>query len=306
MIELKNIRKEFSAGFIPRKVEVLKGLTFKVDKGEVLGYLGPNGAGKTTTIKILMDLIDATGGSASINGVDVRLTKARSAVGYLPEQPYFYHYLTGFEFLVYIGSLFKMPKDKRTKKADELIDRVGLKDSRDVALGKYSRGMLQRIGVAQALINDPEILILDEPLSGLDPVGRKEIIDLIIERKHLGNTIFFCSHILADTEQFCDRVCIIKKGELIAEGKLNEILNRDDSGKSIEIVFKTGNGFVQDQADKLGELRMISDSMYGLKVENIDSVNDVIIDLVNNNAKIHTVKRYRQSLEDLFLETIKQ
>lgn len=114
MIELKNIRKEFSAGFIPRKVEVLKGLTFKVDKGEVLGYLGPNGAGKTTTIKILMDLIDATGGSASINGVDVRLTKARSAVGYLPEQPYFYHYLTGFEFLVYIGSLFKMPKDKRT------------------------------------------------------------------------------------------------------------------------------------------------------------------------------------------------
>ncbi len=305
MVELIEIRKEFSTGFIPRKTEVLKGLTFKVEKGEVFGYLGPNGAGKTTTIKILMNLIDASSGSASINGIDVNKTVARSTVGYLPEQPYFYHYLTGFEFLDYIGTLFKLSENKRKMKAEELLEQVGLKDAKDKPLGKYSRGMLQRIGIAQALINDPDILILDEPLSGLDPVGRKEIIDLIIERKFLGNTIFFCSHILADTEQFCDRVGIIQKGRLIAEGKLSEILNKDDSGKNIEIVFNTEENFDISVAEKLGYLRKISNSMYGLKVDHVDNANEVLQKLMASNAKIHTVKRYKQSLEDLFLETIK-
>ncbi|MCP4727241.1 MAG: ABC transporter ATP-binding protein [bacterium] len=305
MIQLKGIRKNYKAGFIPKEVEVLKGLDLEVNKGEVFGYLGPNGAGKTTTIKILMDLMPPTEGSASINGIDVKKPDSRLKVGYLPEQPYFYDYLTGFEIVDYCGRLFRIPNEVRIKRADELIERVGLKDVRDKPLVKYSRGMLQRIGIAQALINDPDILILDEPLSGLDPVGRKEVIDLIIERKDLGNTVFFSSHILADTEQFCDKVGIINKGILIAEGKLNEILKTSEEGKNIEIVFKVDKEFAISKTGELGELRKISNSIYGLKVEQVDDVNEVLSKLISNNAKIHTVKRYKQSLEDLFFETIK-
>ncbi|MFC1564296.1 ABC transporter ATP-binding protein [candidate division KSB1 bacterium] len=306
MILLTGISKTFKAGFIPKEVEVLKGLDLKVEKGEVFGFLGPNGAGKTTTIKILMNLIAPTSGSASIDGISVKDAGSRSKTGYLPEQPYFYHYLSAFELVDYCGRLFRIPDKIRVKRADELIERVGLAESRDMHLGKFSRGMLQRIGIAQALINDPEILIFDEPLSGLDPVGRKEIIDLIVERKNLGNTIFFSSHILADTEQFCDRVGIIKKGSIITEGKLNEILDTSNGGKSIEIVFTFDGKPGDNGINGFGELRKISGNMYALKVESVDDVNPVLKNLIENNAKINTVKRYKQSLEDIFLETIKQ
>ena len=209
MIKLENITKWYSKGFIPKKVEILKGVTLTVNKGDVFGYLGPNGAGKTTTIKILLNLLKSDKGSAQINGIDVTNPKSRQSVGYLPEQPCYYDYLTGKEFLDYCGSLFRIQKQSLQKKIDELLEKVGLENARNTHLRKYSRGMLQRIGIAQALINDPEVLILDEPLSGLDPHGRKDVLDIIIEQKNKGNTIFFSSHILADAESLCDNIGII-------------------------------------------------------------------------------------------------
>ena len=206
MLELKNISKTFSTGFIPKKVTALNSLSLFVNPGEVYAFLGPNGAGKTTTIKIILGIVSANSGSIKINGVDFKDRKSRQNIGYLPDQPYFYDDLTPVEYLKFTGKLYGMSGNEIKQKTEELLELVGLKGKEKQRLRSYSRGMLQRLGMAQALIHDPKLLILDEPMTGLDPVGRKEFRDLILSLKERGKTIFFSSHILADAEMISDQI----------------------------------------------------------------------------------------------------
>jgi ABC-2 type transport system ATP-binding protein len=209
-----------------RRTTALKDLNLKVEAGQIFGLLGPNGAGKSTTIKILMGIIYPTSGTASLLGRPLGERDVKSKIGFLPENPYFYDYLKGEEFLDYYGQLYGMPKAARRKRIDELFTLVGLPPhAPNLPLKGYSKGMLQRIGLAQSLLNDPELVVLDEPQSGLDPMGRKEIRDLILSLRDHGKTVFFSSHILSDAEMICDRVAIVNHGKLVAEGETHALLS---------------------------------------------------------------------------------
>lgn len=223
-IRLENIRRSFKNHFWQKETEVLKGITLEIHAGEVFGFLGPNGAGKTTTIKIITGLIRQGAGRVAIFGMAPTSLQARQRIGFLPESPYFYEHLTGFEFLKIHGSLSN--RINAGKEINGLLERVGLDRARKVQLRSYSRGMLQRIGIAQALIGAPDLLILDEPLTGLDPIGRKEIKDVILEEKKKGTTIFFSSHILPDAEAVCDRVGIVIEGQIREVGALSDLLKK--------------------------------------------------------------------------------
>jgi len=223
-IELNNIYRSFKNHFWQRPKGVLKDVSLKVQKGEIFGFLGPNGAGKTTTIKIITGLIRPDSGIVKIFDAPANSLEAKKHIGFLPESPYFYEHLTGYEFLNIHARLANV-KDHKVR-TNAFLDRVGLSHAADLPLFKYSRGMLQRIGIAQALIADPDLFILDEPLTGLDPIGRKQIKDLIIEQKDKGKTIFFSSHILPDAEAVCDRIGIIIKGKVMHIGKLKDILKK--------------------------------------------------------------------------------
>ena len=223
-ITLDRVTRSFKNHFWQKKTEVLKGISLDIHQGEVFGFLGPNGAGKTTTIKILTGLIRPDSGCASIFGLTPNSLDAKRRIGFLPESPYFYEHLTGYEFLK-IHALLSGSSDHK-EASISLLERVGLIGAMDVQLRSYSRGMLQRIGIAQALIGSPDLLILDEPLTGLDPIGRKEIKDLIMEEKKKGTTIFFSSHILPDAEAVCDRVGIIIEGQIKEVGRLTDVLKK--------------------------------------------------------------------------------
>ena len=224
ILRLENIHRSFQTHFWERKKAVLKGISLEIYPGEVFGFLGPNGAGKTTTIKIITGLIKPHAGSATIFGQPAGSIEVRQKTGFLPESPYFYEHLTGFEFLKIHARLGNCRDYRDT--VEQLLKKVGLESARNTALRKYSRGMLQRIGIAQALISEPELLILDEPLTGLDPIGRKEVKDLILEQKAKGTTIFFSSHILPDAEAVCDRIGIIMDGKILKVGELGRLLKR--------------------------------------------------------------------------------
>jgi ABC-2 type transport system ATP-binding protein len=211
----------------PRKVG-LDGVSLTVYPGETFGLLGPNGAGKTTLQKIVLGLMRPTSGKVQVLGSTPDQTAVRERVGYLPENPYFYTYLTGREFLHFCGGLFQIPKAKLEGRVKELLERVSMTHAADTQLRKYSKGMLQRIGVAQALVNDPELVFLDEPMSGLDPVGRKQLRDLILSLKAEGKTLFFNTHILSDVELICDRIGILCNGKLVSYGSVSE-LTREES-----------------------------------------------------------------------------
>lgn len=223
-IELNNISRSFKSHFWQKEKQVLKDISLQVHKGEIFGFLGPNGAGKTTTIKIITGLLRPDTGDVKIFNIPADTLEAKKYIGFLPESPYFYEHLTGYEFLNIHARLGNV-RDHRGK-TRMFLKKVGLKHASDLPLFKYSRGMLQRIGIAQALISDPELFILDEPLTGLDPIGRKEIKDLILEQKEKQKTIFFSSHILPDAEAVCDRIGIIINGEIVHIGKLKEILKK--------------------------------------------------------------------------------
>ena len=211
--------------FRNRRVEALKDLSMSVEEGQIFGLLGPNGAGKTTTIKILMGIHFATRGKALLMGRPLDDLSVKKQIGFLPENPYFYDYLKGWEFLDYYGQLYDIPKQKRRARIEELLQMVGLSHAANLPLKGYSKGMNQRIGLAQALLNDPRLVFLDEPQSGLDPLGRKEVRDLILKLKDEGRTVMFSSHILSDAEMICDRVGILNKGRLINVGSMNELLS---------------------------------------------------------------------------------
>ena len=224
VVRTENLTKEFKGKSLisRRRVKALDSLNLQVEGGEIFGYLGPNGAGKTTTFKLLLGLIFPTSGTASILGENIREVGFKAKVGFLPEQPYFYDYLTGEEFLSFYAQLFRFDKKTCKQKAQTLLETVGLAEAGSTQLRKFSRGMLQRIGIAQALINDPELVILDEPLSGLDPVGRKEIRDIILQLKADGRTVIFSSHILSDVEMICDRIGVLMHGQLQSVESVDE------------------------------------------------------------------------------------
>ena len=229
VITTEGLTKEFRVGFRMKRVLALDGLNLRVEEGEIFGYIGPNGAGKTTTLKIMMGLIYPTSGNVQIFGRDIKDINIKMDIGFLPEAPYFYDYLTAREFLDFYSQLFGLAKKERERRIEGLLDMVDLRLVKDTQLRKFSRGMLQRIGIAQALINDPKLVILDEPMSALDPVGRTKIRDVILRLKDEGKTVFFSSHILSDVEMICDQVGLLVNGKLKEIGKLEELLGERES-----------------------------------------------------------------------------
>jgi ABC-2 type transport system ATP-binding protein len=223
-IEILALEKTYTVGFWRKKPKcALRPLNLTVEEGEIFGFLGPNGAGKTTTLKLLMGLIFPTAGSARILGMEVDDPRMKAQIGFLPEQPYFYDYLTARELLEYYGQLSGVDSKQRSRKVDEVLQRVALPNVGGVQLRKFSKGMLQRVGIAQAILHDPKIVFFDEPMSGLDPMGRREVRDLMEQLKHEGKTVFFSTHILSDAEALCDRVAIIHQGELRGVGAVAEL-----------------------------------------------------------------------------------
>jgi len=229
VININQLTKAYLLGLGQTKIVALEGLDLEVKEGEVFGFLGPNGAGKTTTIKVLVGLMRPTSGTAQLFGEEGSNAKVRSKIGFLAESPYFYEYLTALEFLAFYGQLFDLSKNDIKQRSSALLKQVGLESSENVQLRKFSKGMLQRIGIAQALINDPELVILDEPMSGLDPIGRKEMRELMRALKSQGKTIFFSSHIIHDVEVICDRVGILVHGKLLAIGRIDEIVEEKET-----------------------------------------------------------------------------
>jgi len=303
VIEINNLTKDYEVGFWrKRKVRALDGLSLSIDGGQIFGFLGANGAGKTTTLKLLMRLMFPTGGSARILGHDIQDVSMHQRIGYLPENPYFYDYLTAREFLDYCAQIFGYPAATRKKRAADLLARVKLDEKRwDTQLRKFSKGMLQRVGLAQSLVNDPEIVFLDEPMSGLDPVGRREVRDLIAALRDEGKTVFMCSHILSDIEVLCDRVAILKKGRLAQVGYLDELRRKAEGPNRME-VMATGT-----DADSLREhlpQAEIAPTPRGLRIE-IDSeteIENVLAALRKAGGKIVSIEPVKQSLEELFLD----
>src|SRR6201988_4553178 len=235
-IETQNLTKEYPYGFLHLKRKTsLEDLTMQVEDGEVFGLLGPNGAGKSTTIKLLMGIIFPTAGSAQILGKPVSDVSMHRDIGYLPEQPYFYDYLTAAEVLDYFARFHGFSAAERKERVQKMLQRVGLETAGKIQLRKFSKGMLQRVGLAQAILHDPKLVILDEPMSGLDPVGRREVRDMIQQLRHEGKTVFFSTHILSDAEALCDRVGVIHQGELRGVGAIAELTSQTQG--RIEIIF---------------------------------------------------------------------
>src|SRR5499425_1064973 len=270
VIVIENLTKDYEVGFWrKRKVRALDGLSLTIDRGQIFGFLGANGAGKTTTLKLLMRLIFPTTGSAQILGHDIRDVSMHQRIGYLPENPYFYDYLTAREFLDYCAQIFGYPAATRKKRAADLLARVKLDEKRwDTQLRKFSKGMLQRVGLAQSLVNDPEIVFLDEPMSGLDPVGRREVRDLIASLRDEGKTVFMCSHILSDIEVLCDNVAILKAGKVARSGSLDEL--RAHESNSIEIIATSPNSDPAALAQLLTGVATVSSEPRGLRIEVAD------------------------------------
>jgi ABC-2 type transport system ATP-binding protein len=301
IIEINNLTKDYEVGFWrKRKVRALDGLSLTVEPHQIFGFLGANGAGKTTTLKLLMRLIFPTGGSARILGRDISDVSMHARIGYLPENPYFYDYLTAREFLIYSGELFGLDKSMRTTRAEQLLSRVNLdRKSWDWQLRKFSKGMLQRVGLAQALVNDPEIVFLDEPMSGLDPVGRREVRDLIATLRGEGKTVFMCSHILSDIEVLCDSVAILKGGRVARSGSLDELRGQETS--AIEILAIGPEAAVLQPL--LTNSAQVGSTPSGIRIEVGDEreVDEVLAALRKLDGKLISVQPVRQSLEDLFM-----
>src|SRR6266581_7034338 len=275
-IEIQNLTKDYEVGFWrKRKVRALDGLSLNVEQGQIFGFLGANGAGKTTTLKLLMRLIYPTSGTARILGHDISDISMHARIGYLPENPYFYDYLTAREFLSYCGQLFGQKAGTRASRTEALLTRVNVeKKSWDLQLRKFSKGMLQRVGLAQALINNPEIVFLDEPMSGLDPVGRREVRDLVASLRTEGKTVFMCSHILSDIEVLCDNVAILKNGRVAHAGSLNELRARESA--LIEVIVSGADAATMNQ--QLGSTAKVTTTASGLRIEVADEqeVDEVI------------------------------
>ncbi len=299
-IEIENLTKDYPFGFLHlKKKRSLEGLTMQVESGEVFGFLGPNGAGKSTTIKLLVGLIFPDAGTARILGKPITDIEMHRDIGYLPEQPYFYDYLTAAEVLDYFARFHDLTASDRAERVARMLKKVGLETARKIQLRKYSKGMLQRVGLAQAILHDPKVVILDEPMSGLDPIGRREVRDIILELKREGRTVLFSTHILSDAEMLCDRVGVIVGGKLRGVGAPREMVGMKAQG--MEILFELlGSGAnasgVIAKATKTGDryrLQVSEEELYAA-VEQLRGVG----------AKILSVAQVKASLEEYFMDLI--
>jgi ABC-2 type transport system ATP-binding protein len=305
VVEISNLTKDYEVGFLrKRKIRALDGLSLTVEGGQIFGFLGANGAGKTTTLKLLMRLIFPTAGSARILGHDIQDVRMHQRIGYLPENPYFYDYLTAREFLDYCAQLFGLSSGERQKRSGNLLARVRLDERRwDTQLRKFSKGMLQRVGLAQSIINDPEIVFLDEPMSGLDPIGRREVRDLIAALRQEGKTVFMCSHILSDIEILCDQVAILRSGKLAELGRLDDLRKRTSESTHVEIVVSGTNRESLAAELPTQSVFSISETAGGLRIEVPDErdVDAVLAALRKASGHLVSVQPVRQSLEELFV-----
>jgi ABC-2 type transport system ATP-binding protein len=306
IVEIENLTKDYEVGFWrKRKVRALDGLSLAVNKGEIFGFLGANGAGKTTTLKILMRLIFPTAGRARILAHDISDVAMHQRIGYLPENPYFYDYLTALEFLDYCGQIFGLSSKQRSERSRTLLAQVRLDEKRwNTQLRKFSKGMLQRVGMAQALVNDPEVVFLDEPMSGLDPIGRREVRDLIASLRVEGKTVFMCSHILSDIEVLCDRVAILRRGRLALVGYLEELRRGERQDARMEVVATGTDAATLSRYLAQNEQVLMTATASGLRIE-IESENEVdtvLCALRKAGGKLVSAQPLRQSLEELFLD----
>lgn len=303
MLNVENLIKDYTTGFLRKRVRVLKGVSFSVIRGEIFGFVGPNGAGKTTTFKTILGFVPTTSGRVEIMGKPLGDVDVKKYLGYLPENPYFYDYLTGEELVRYMGELHGLNGRRLSKRVDELLEKVNMSHAKRVQLRKYSKGMLQRVGVAQALINDPEFLILDEPMSGLDPMGQREIRELILEQKKKGKTILLSSHILSDVEALCDRVGVIIGGRVVKMGELGKLF--EEIHTDYEMLLK---GVDEEIVNKLSDLRVTLEKRAGFIILKFDEdIKARVLDAVSKSqADIVSLHPLRKSLEGLFVQEAKK
>jgi ABC-2 type transport system ATP-binding protein len=302
-IRIVGLTKEFRLGLRRRRSLAVNGLDLEVEPGEIFGFLGPNGAGKTTTIKILMGLIYPTSGTAWILDREIGDVAVKREIGFLPEAPYFYEYLTSEEFLRFYGQIFGLGGTALVKKIDQMLEMVKLTEARRLPLRKFSKGMLQRIGLAQALINDPKVVILDEPMSGLDPIGRRDVRDVILHLRDQGKTVFFSTHILPDVEMICDRVGILVKGHLRAVGAVQDLVGAG-AVTSVEIVVQGLAESGVQEAGRLGGTVVQRGDQVLIKLEDATKVNHMLEVIRRHAGRLVSLVPHKRSLEDLFLKEV--
>ena len=300
ILALDHLGKTFRVGFWGTKVQAVRDVSLTLKRGESLGYLGPNGCGKTTSIKCILSLIQPTSGKIRLFGADPGDASARARVGYLPEAPYFYDYLKPTEVLDYVGKLYGLDAATRKKRIPMLLDRLGLSHALNRELRGFSKGMLQRVGIAQSLLSDPDLLIYDEPLSGLDPIGRKEVRELMAELRSEGKSLFFSSHVLTDIETLCDAVCILDRGEVVAQGRLADLL-RMDKLESEALIDASPEA--QAKLLALAGVERMEQTGHVLRLRlPTDAVPALTAAIVEAGATLRELSQRRESLEELFVQ----
>lgn len=303
LLEVNNVSQAFRTGFWLKLTPILHDVSLTVPKGSITGFLGPNGAGKTTLIHLIMSIRRPRSGSLTLDGREVTSPEARLKMGYLPERPYFYEHLTGEQLLYFFGRLSGLSEGQIASRIPKVLDRVGMTHARHRELRAYSKGMLQRIGIAQAILGEPEFLVLDEPMSGLDPFGRKEIRELIQDLGSEGKTIFFSSHIIPDVEAICDRVALIQKGKIIGSGPIRELLGQE--AKSVEIAF---SGLDEPSAQQVGgapgwsKLIKTPDGLWRGQLTETARVSDVASLILKKGGSLSEITPQRPSLEEWFTQ----
>jgi ABC-2 type transport system ATP-binding protein len=300
VLRTEGLSKVFELGVRRRKVAAVEDLTLSATEGEIFGFVGPNGAGKTTTIKMLMGLIFPTRGRAFIFDAPIPSDTAKKRIGYLPENPAYYEFLSGLEAMRFFAQLAEVPSSEVDRRSKGLLERVGLADAADRQIRKYSKGMLQRLGIAQALVADPAFVILDEPMSGLDPLGRKEVRDLILELKQQGKTVFFSTHILTDVETLCDRMAVIMHGRLRDVGKLGDLISA--KVRSTEVTADLDGG--DASALSGGRLLARDGTRVTVVFDDENEADAAVRVVVTSGARLIALTRHRETLEDFFLRRL--
>jgi ABC-2 type transport system ATP-binding protein len=304
-IETEELSKDYYVGFWrPKPYRALDRLTMTVEEGEVYGFLGPNGAGKSTTLKLLMGLIFPTTGSARILGKPVADLNMRRRIGFLPENPYFYDYLTAEELLTYYAGLSGLKGPDRTRRVATALDEVQIGAERRMRLRSYSKGMIQRVGVAQALVAEPDLVFFDEPMSGLDPLGRRDLRQLMLRLRDRGCTVFFSSHILSDAEALCSRVGIVAQGRLIADGRLSEMVGFELRGWEL-VVSDLPDALKLQFQKRLTSIARLSEGRYTLELSATESPEHLIQQLATHGVRVVSLNPIRTTLEDYFVSTVR-
>jgi ABC-2 type transport system ATP-binding protein len=298
VLEVRELYKTFRLGFFRKRVEAVRGVSFEVRQGETFGLLGPNGAGKTTSIKSILRLITPDRGNIQLFGGPLGLESMRR-IGYMPENPYVYQYLRAPEFLDLCGRLLGMNAVERARRTEQMLALVGLSHATDRPIGRFSKGMMQRVGLAQALLHDPELLILDEPMSGLDPIGRKQVRDIIVEQRKRGKTLIFTSHVLSDVELLCDRIAIVQRGQVVARGTLDELLRRDV--RRVRVDLSGASVGLTSRLRERGLTVRASERGISVTIEGDAGVNPLLSEALADGATVVEVEPERETLEDLFV-----